>query len=130
MPNRNPNRIRQRDERGHPVVRDAIDRGYEASRAEYPIGPLPSHAIANESRLIIGRALEHHGYPRAAWVTDEDGIACYKDCQDPNAPHYAYFRLHNKDSARKHVFSKAGGNPANLKYNPYVRRGNGTIRPS
>lgn len=121
MPNRNPNRIRARDERGHPLIRDAIGRGYEASGDDYPVGPFPGHDIANESRLVIGRALEHFGYPRAARVVDRDGQPCHGDCADPAAPHSVTFRLFAKHAARAHTLRETGGDPANLKYNPFRR---------
>ena len=124
MPNRNPNRTKARDERGHPVVEDAIKRGHEASGAEYHIGPVPSHDAADEGRRIVSRALEHYGYPRAARVVDQDGNPCWKDCQDPNAPHSITFRLFRKSGARDFTFRAANGNPDNLKYNPYRRRQN------
>jgi hypothetical protein len=124
VPNRNPNRIQARDERGHPGVQDAIKRGFEASGEEYVIGPVPSHDAADEGRRIVSRALEHHGYPRAARVTDQDGNPCFKDCKDPKAPHGITFRLYRKSGARDYTFRQANGNPANLKYNPYRRRQN------
>jgi hypothetical protein len=124
MPNRNPNRVRARDERGHAVVQHAVDLGYEASGEEYLVSPLPNHNVANESRLVISRALEHFGYPRSARVVDADGNPCFKECKDPQASHGVTFRLFGKDGARTYTFRQARGNPASLKYNPYRRRGN------
>lgn len=121
MAGRHPNAWRERDERGHGVVLDAIGKGYDGNGVPYVIPDLPSHAAANEARKVVGRALEHFGYPRAAWVADQDGEQCYRACADENAPHQVRFELHNKNAARSHVAREAGGNPANLKYNPFQR---------
>ena len=39
---------------------------------------------------------------------------------DPAAPHYTRFRLWPKNEARTHIFRQTGGDPANLKYNPWT----------
>lgn len=118
-----PNGMRPRDERGHPVVRDAINRGFLASGNPYHRIPmLTDHDSANEARKIIARALEHFGLGRAAWVTDADRNPCYRDCKDPAAPHSVGFALYRKDGARKFIATQSGGDPSKLKYNPHMRR--------
>lgn len=121
MTGRHPNSWRERDERGHGVVQDAIGKGYVGSGQPYLVQGFPSHDAANEARKVVGRALEHFGFPRAAWVTDAHGEQCYRACADPAAAHGVGFELHDKNSARSHVVRQADGNVANLKYNPYER---------
>ncbi len=116
-----PGRMRPRDERAHPVVRDAIERGYVQSGEVYPVDGLPSHETANQARKSIRAAGEHLGVAVAAWVADADGNPCWKDCADPQAPHRACFRLFPKETARQHVATETGGDPSKLKYNPWKK---------
>jgi hypothetical protein len=125
MAGRHPNRMRPRDESAHPVVQDAIDRGYLVSGEKYHVPGLMTHDIANTARLSVGRALEHFGLSRAAWVTDADGNPCFRDCKDPSAPHGVGFQLYTKDGARAHVVRESGGDPAKLKFNPHMPRKTG-----
>lgn len=113
--------MRPRDERAHPVVKDALDKGYLDTGADYRIPGFGSHDAANEARLSVQRAQAHLGFGMAARVTDQDGMPCWKDCRDPSAPHEVTFKLWSKDKARGHVFRESGGDPANLKYNPWKR---------
>lgn len=122
MAGRHPAAMRQRDESAHPVVEDAIERGYIDTERIYQIPGFASHQAANEGRLSINRAGGHLGVSAASWVTDQDGQACHQSCQDPQAPHGVYFRLWSKDSARQHVYRQSGGDPANLKYNPFAKK--------
>ncbi|HEY1706407.1 MAG TPA: hypothetical protein VGG75_42585 [Trebonia sp.] len=112
----------ERDERAHAIVQDAVDKGYEDSGAKYHVPNLKNHDTANETRKIVARALEHFGYPRAAWVTDKDGTPCYRGCKDPDAPHGVGFQLHSKTKARAYVVGTTGGDPSKLKWNPHSRR--------
>lgn len=118
---RHPASLRQRETRGHPFVRDAIERGYINSDVPYVIPPMATHEQANELRKWIKVAGDHLGPSAAAWVTDQDGMQCWKACRDANAPHGVNFKLWSKDEARKHEVRVSGGNPANLKYNPFAR---------
>ena len=121
MAGRNPNALRQRETRGHAVVRDAIDRGFINSDQPYVIPPSATHDQANEARKWIKTAGDHLGVSAAPWVTDQDGMQCWKACRDPYAPHGVKFKLWSKDAARQHVVTKSGGDPANLKFNPFSR---------
>lgn len=103
------------------MVKDALDKGYLDSGAEYPVPGIVNHDAANEARRSVRTAGQHLGVAVAAWVTDSDGNPCYRNCQDPNAEHGIKFKLHNKTAARAHVVKESGGNPANLKYNPFQR---------
>ena len=121
MGGRHPASLRQRETRGHAVVRDAVDRGLINTDTEYVIPPAGTHEQANEARKWIKAAGDHYGVSAAAWVTDRDGTQCWKACRDPNAPHGVRFKLWSKDEARKHVVRESGGDPANLKWNPFSR---------
>src|ERR1700679_3193338 len=101
-PKRHPNAWVKRDERAHPVIEDAISKGYMDSEESYYVMNLPSHEVANQSRLSVTRALEHYGLAKACRVVDQEGNPCYKDCQDPAAPHGVSFVLRSKTSAREH----------------------------
>jgi hypothetical protein len=119
MSGRYPHASEKRDERAHGVIQDAIDKGYLDTGAKYMIPGLPGHGVANETRLSIGRGLVHFGLCKSAWVADSDGTPCYRDCQDPEAPHQAGFELHSKNKGRRYLVEQTGGNPAKLKYNPF-----------
>lgn len=121
MAGRHPRALKQRDERAHPVVQDALDRGYLDSGQDYVIPPLPNHATANRVRISVVRALEHFNLGKAARVVDQDGNPCWHDCADPDALHSVTFRLHSKKGARAHVLQSTGGDPSKLKYNPFAR---------
>jgi hypothetical protein len=112
--------VQQADTRADPVVADALDRGYLDSGAVYAIPGFPSHDTANEGRLSVNRSARRQNLSPGAWVTDNDGEPCYKQCQDPAAPHQVHFRLWSKDQARTHVFRQSGGDPQNLKFNPWT----------
>lgn len=122
MSHRDVRKAGPRDERAHPVVHDAINRGYVISGETYTdIGSLPTHDVANQSRQLVKQAGEHLGVAVAAWVTDADGTPCYRSCKDPSAPHRVHFRVFTKNAARQKVAQDADGDPANLKYNPFWR---------
>jgi hypothetical protein len=113
--------MRPRDESAHPVINHAIEQGHLDTGKPYAIHGFTSHDAANEGRLSVNRGGKHLNVATPSWVVDEGGNPCYKACSDPEGPHSVYFRLHSKDSARKHVVAQSGGDPANLKYNPFAR---------
>lgn len=122
MSHRNKTAATRPDERAHPVVKDAINRGYVLTGDVYTdIGTVPGHDVANQGRRLVRQAGEHLGVSVAAWVTDADGNQCYRSCKDPDAPHSVHFRLFTKNSARQKVAQDTGGDPSKLKYNPFMR---------
>jgi len=125
MANRYPHAARERDTRAHDVIQDAIDRGYLDSGQKYFIPGLPTHAAAREAQQSILRGLRYFNLAPSAWVTDEAGNQCHRDCADPSAPHGAGFELHSKDAAKKYLVDQTGGDPAKLRYNPYAPRRQG-----
>ena len=122
MGRRYPHAARDRDERAHGVVQDAIDKGYTDTGRPYPIAGMPDHDTARAAQQSVMRALAHFGFPTAAWVTDNDGNQCGRDCQAPGTPHGVAFELHSKDAARRYVVRQTGGDPSKLKFNPYEQR--------
>ena len=120
MSGRNPKAMVQADTRADPVVQDALDKGYLDSEAVYDIPGFPTHDAANEGRKSVNRSARRQNLSPGSWVADEAGEPCYQNCQDPSAPHSVKFRLWSKDKARSHVFRQSGGNPENLKYNPWT----------
>jgi hypothetical protein len=121
MTGRHPKAMRPRDESAHPVIQDALDKGYLDTGADYHIPGFTSHDAANQGRISVQRGQAHLGFARAARVVDQDGAPCWKDCRDRNAPHGVTFKLWSKDGAREHVFRQSRGDPGNLKYNPWKR---------
>jgi hypothetical protein len=116
-----PSRLKPRDERAHPVVRDAIEGGFAETGEVYRVPGLPGHDIANQSRMSIRAAGQHLGVSVAAWVVDAGGEPCWKACKDPDAPHGAFFRIFPKTEGRRHVVQQTGGDPSKLKYNPFKK---------
>lgn len=113
--------MRQRDESAHPVIQDALAKGHLDTEKPYTIHGFTTHDAANEGRLSVNRAGKHLNVATPSWVVNADGESCYKSCQDPEGPHSVYFRLHSKDQARQHVYQQSGGDPENLRYNPFQR---------
>jgi hypothetical protein len=121
MTGRHPKALTPRDESAHPVIEQALNEGYLDTGASYYIPGFSSHDAANQGRLSVQRGQGHLGFGKAAWVTDQDRMPCWKACQDPSAPHGVGFALWSKDKARAHVFRQSQGNPDNLRYNPWKR---------
>jgi hypothetical protein len=130
MSGRYPHASGERDERAHGVIQDAIDKGYLDTGRKYMIPGLPSHDVANETRLSLGRGLTHFGLCKSAWVADADGTPCYRDCQDPDGPHQAGFELHSKNAGRRYLVKQTGGDPTKLKWNPYSSKKPGRFSDS
>lgn len=106
--------------RADPIIARMIADGYLNSGEPFDI-PMPTHDAANEGRLSVNRSARRQNLGPAAWVADQAGERCYKDCADPAAPHYLRIRLWAKDDARTHIFRQTGGDPSKLKYNPWQR---------
>ena len=121
MTGRHPKALRPRDESAHPVIEKALDEGYLDTGADYYVPGFTSHDAANQARLAVQRGQAHLGFGMAARVVDDRAVPCWKDCQDPSAPHGVTFKLWSKEGARQHVFRQSQGKPENLKYNPWKR---------
>ena len=122
MSGRHPSAMKPADSRSYGVIQHALDSGYKETGEPYVVKGLPTHTIANEARLSVGRGLAHYNLSRACWVVDGDGNPCYQNCVDENAPHGVAFRLLSKQAGRAYIVQKTGGDPSKLKYNPWRRK--------
>jgi len=106
---RHPFKAQPPDTRAHGIIEHYL-RTFEYGH-EWVMDIFPSHDAANEGRLSARRGARAYGVSCAAWVVDNsDGSA------------RLHMRLFDKESGRDHVTRKAGGDPRNLKYNPYASR--------
>ena len=106
--------MRPRDERAHPVVRDAIDKGYLASGRPYTVPGFDSREAANEGRKSINNAGRHLGVSLRSREAE--------DLQElTDGTWQVTFRIWPKNAGRAHIRESAGGDPANLSYNPFAR---------
>lgn len=114
MKARNPGAWRERDERAHPVVKDAIERGYVGSGQPYVIRGFKTRQAAEQGRLAVNSAARHLGVScssrRGEHVIDSG-----------NGTFELHFRLFTKNSGRQHIATTTGGDPSKLAYNPYKR---------
>ena len=119
MAGRHPRALGPRDERAHPVIKDAINNGYVASGKYYNCDGFTTRDAANEGRKAINNAARHLGVSCSAKETDDlqqlgDGTWRVR------------FRLWPKNAGRAHVVQQTGGDPSKLAYNPF-RRGEGPV---
>jgi len=119
---RHPFKQQERDTRAHGIIERYLGQHGTGNGHIQTIAGFAGHTAANQGRLSINRGARHYGLSPAAWVTDQHGDPCYRDCADPAAPHKVQFRLNDRDQARQHVFREAAGDPSRLKYNPYAPR--------
>lgn len=122
MAGKNPRVFTPRDERAHPVIQDAIARGYlERGTAQgresdpYIIRGFPKWGIANEARRSIYNAAKHLGVSCSS-RTREDII------QEEDGSFSVRFWIMSRDSAKRRVLEATGGDPSKLAYNPWKRK--------
>lgn len=122
MAGKNPRVFTPRDERAHPVVKDAIDKGYvergtiEGRDSEpYWVNGFPSFDIANAARRSVYCAAKHFGVSCSS-RTHEDII------EQEDGSFSLRFWIMSHDSAKRRVVESAKGDPKNLAYNPFARR--------
>lgn len=120
MAGRHPQGMRERDERAHPVVQDAIDKGFLGTGRPYTVEGFTSRDAANEGRRSINNAARHLG------------VSCRsREAEDlhelTDGTWQVSFRIWPKNAGRAHIHRQAGGDPANLSYNPFAR-GQGPYR--
>ena len=114
MAGRHPRAMRPRDERAHPVVRDAIDKGFVGSGKYYFVQGFATREAASEGRKSVNNAARHLGVSCSSKEASDveeltDGTWRLK------------FRLWAKNEGRGHVHRATRGDPANLAYNPFAR---------
>ena len=106
--------MRPRDESAHPVVKDAIEKGYVGTGKYYVIDDFATQDAANRGRRSINNAARHLG------------VSCSsKEAEDvqqlTNGAWRVRFRLWPKNAGRQHVHQSTGGDPSKLAYNPFAR---------
>jgi len=106
--------MRPRDDRAHPVVQHAIDQGYLERDDYYVVSGFADREAANEGRKSINNAARHLGISCSSRESEDvlpaqDGTFTVR------------FRVWPKAGGRAHVHQAAGGDPANLAYNPFAR---------
>lgn len=114
MAGRHPGAMRPRDESAHPVVQDAIDKGYVGTGRQYPVDGFASRQAANAGRKSINNAARHLGVSCSSREADH-----IQELTD--GTFRVVFTLWPKSAGRAHVHRQAGGDPANLAYNPFTR---------
>jgi len=114
MAGRHPHGMRARDERGHPVVRDAIGKGFLESPDSYLVPGFASWEAADEGRRAVNNAARHLGISCSSRQR-EDILAA------ADGTFTLRFRIFPKNEGRRHVLQTTGGDPANLAYNPFAR---------
>lgn len=120
MAGRHPKALRPRDERAHPVVQDAIDKGFVGTGRPYPVPGFASREAANEGRKSINNAARHLGVScRSREAEDIQQLT--------DGSYRVTFRLWAKNQGRAHIREATGGDPAKLAYNPFRRAGGAVL---
>lgn len=115
MSGRPPQALRQRDERGHSVVKDAIEKGFVGSGEHYWIRGIGDHKTAQTARRAVNTAAQHLGVSCSSRMR-EDVL------QEADGTWSVRFRLFTKESARAVIAARAAGDPSKLAYNPWARK--------
>lgn len=106
--------MRARDERAHPVVKDAIAKGYAGTGRPYIVDGFATRDAANEGRRSINNACRHLGVScRSREAEDLQQLS--------DGTWRVTFRIWPKNQGRAHIREQTGGDPANLAYNPFSR---------
>ena len=111
---RHPAGLRPRDERAHPVVKDAIDRGFVGTGQPYVIPGLRTRQAADEARRAVNNAARHLGVSCSSKASTDI-------IDSGNGTFELHFRLYTKASGRNHIAQSTGGDPSKLAYNTYRR---------
>ena len=111
--------MRPRDERAHPVVKDAIDKGHLGTGKPYVVDGFATREAANEGRRSINNAARHLGVSCSS--READHIEQLTD-----GTWRVSFTIWPKNSGRQHVAATYGHDPASLPYNPF-RGGEGPL---
>lgn len=114
MAGRHPKALRQRDERAHPVIKDAMAKGHLGTGKPYQVDGFATREAADEGRRSINNAARHLGVScssRAAEHIEQLTDGTWR----------VTFRLYPKKEGRRHVHEITGGDPSKLAYNPFQR---------
>ena len=119
MAGRHPKALGPRDERAHPVVKDAMAKGHVGSGEYYNCDGFATREAANEGRKSINNAARHLGVSCSS--KEADDVLALTD-----GTWRVRFRLFAKNAGRAHVVAQTGGDPSKLAYNPF-KRGEGPL---
>lgn len=114
MTGRHPRAIRSRDERGHPVVKHAIEQGHLESGEFYWVRGFATWESADEGRKSIYNAARHLDVSLSSRAQSDI-------LPDPEGGYMLRFRVFAKIEGRRHVIAATGGDPGRLAYNPFTR---------
>lgn len=106
--------MRPRDERAHPVVKDAIESGYINTGKYYEVRGFASEAVAQDSRRSIYAACRHLNVSCSS-RSGEDVL------EMTDSTWMVRFRIFTKEHGRAHVLAQSGGDPSKLAWNPFER---------
>lgn len=122
MTGKHPAKFQPRDERAHPVVMDAINKGYAEQGSihgrdsePYTIPGFPDFNTANAARRSVYCAAKHLGVSCSS-RTNEDII------EQEDGTFLLRFWVMSRASAKKRVIEATGGDPTKLAYNPFRKR--------
>ncbi len=114
MAGRHPQSLRPRDERAHPVIKDALAKGYLGTGQPYVVDGFATQEAADQGRRSINNAARHLGV----------------SCSSRSAEHVEQlsdgtwrvsFTIWPKNQGRAHIASTYGHDPASMPYNPFRR---------
>jgi hypothetical protein len=121
MGTRHPFKQQERDTRAYPAIEEYLRR-YGTGGTDVTVRNLGDHATMNEWRLSLNRGARHYGLSPAVIVIGPDGQQCYRNCQDPAAPHGVQFAFRDPEAAKAHLVREwTEPDPKPMKYNPYLR---------
>jgi hypothetical protein len=114
MAGRHPKGMTPRDESAHPLIKDAIAKGYVGTGRYYEVDGFRDREAADRGRRSINNGCRHLG------------VSCSsKEAEDllelTDGTWRVRFRLWPKNAGRAHVRAQTGGDPAQLAYNPFQR---------
>ena len=119
MAGKNPAYFTPRDESAHPVVEDAIRKGYVTTQGRdgrpYVIRGFKDEESAQRGRRSVYNAARHFNVSCSS-RTNEDVIA------EEDGTFTLRFWLIPKNAGRKHVIKATGGDPSKLAYNPFAKK--------
>lgn len=106
--------MQPRDERAHPVVEDAINKGYLNTGRHYYVDGFDTEDTAQEARRSIYNACRHLNVSCSS-RSGEDVL------QLTDSSWRVQFRIYSKEHGRAHIAQQTGGDPSKLAWNPFQR---------
>lgn len=111
--------MRPRDERAHPVIKDALSKGHLGTGKPYYVDGFATEEAAQEGRRSINCAARHLGVSCSS--RRDEHVEQLSD-----GTWRVQFTIWPKNHGRQHVADAYGHDPASMPYNPF-QRGEGPI---